>query len=186
MLFTQHKHPFPSVQLTNVLQEVRNLHNASTCQVCVLEHVWQFTQVHATFSIGIMLQRDIMHKWFPNSWVINSNLYLGGRYTRPVNGLEIKALWCVYCWSNRFSWLVSVARQQSVIWHLTWLLCFDSTVAATKKHIFYITVLCLMDKWIIKVWVMFHISCFIHNNRHTYKESFSDHNLCGYFHGSNH
>ena len=62
-----------------------------------MEHVWQFTQVHATFSIGIMLQRDIMHKWFPNSWVINSNLYLGGRYTRPVNGLEIKALFFFVC-----------------------------------------------------------------------------------------
>ena len=36
MPFTQYKHPFPSVQFTNVLQEVCNLHNASTRQVCVL------------------------------------------------------------------------------------------------------------------------------------------------------
>ena len=35
MLFTQYKHPFRSVQLTNALQKVRNLHNASTRRVCV-------------------------------------------------------------------------------------------------------------------------------------------------------
>ena len=141
----------------------------------VADSLWKLL-LHATILVMVldailMLTFSMIQSglWFPrHHWVLDQFPIPIQLPHLSIPNMIVPGLWVhVYCWSNRFSWLVSVARQQSVIWHLTWLLCFDSTVAATKKHIFYITVLYLMDKWIIK-----YESCFIFHVLYTTTDTY--------------